>query len=407
MEPLRKLLPRPSADTLARRAVRFLIDAGVEPGSIRYDPDGFSLEIENGGRYYLHNLYDFYCRAWPWQRRRVLAGFFAFRTDHAHERPATWDEVKAMILPGVRDAFMFETVRLESGDQAEPPGFALGSRLRACLVVDYPNSTSIVNATDLQAWGVTFETAQAQALENLQLKADGRAFAPIGDGLFVSPWSDCFDASRLLLPRPFADLDIQGDPVVSSPNWNRLFVAGSDHLEGLLGVIVAGMTALAEEPRPLSGLPIVRRGGEWVDLELPRGHPAEAVLRKSRVVELSSLYETQKALLERKHERDGVDVHVATYNGLRDSADRYRSYSLWSKDVVALLPKTEQVSFFDHTRGAEGRVELTADWDIVARHCSPIMKDAGYSLRRFLVESFPTEAQMESMRAAQGGRPSV
>lgn len=406
MEFLRKLLPKPSPDALAERATRFLIAAGVEPASIRYDQPGFFLEIENGGRYYLHNLYDFYCRVWPWRRRQVLEGFFAFRTDHVYERPQTWDAVKPMILPGVRDAFTFETLRLESGDHATPPGFALGSRLRAVLVVDYPNSTSIVNAPDLEAWGVSFETAHAAALENLQ-KKDGLAFGRMGDGLYLSPWSDCYDASRILLPRAFADLEIEGDPVVAAPNWNRLFVAGSDHLEGLMGVIVAGMTVLAEEPRPLSGLPIVRRGGEWVDLELPRGHPAEAALRKSRVIELSALYETQKKLLDRNHERDGVDIHVAGYNALRDDQDRYRSYSLWSKGVVALLPKTEQVSFFDVDRGPESKVELTADWDIVVWHCGLLMKDAGHALPRFRVEAFPSAEQLEAMRAAQAARDSV
>lgn len=44
------------------------------------------------------------------------------------------------------------------------------------------------------------------------------------------------------------------------------------------------------------------------------------------------------------------------------------------------------------------------DWRIVTLYCAPLMKEAGYSPPRYLVESFPTSEQLDAMRAAQASR---
>jgi len=90
-----------------------------------------------------------------------------------------------------------------------PPTLPLGSRFGICLLLDYPSSTSAVTADDLGRWGVSFDEALGLALKNLQKRSE-------------------------------------------------------------VGVFQEIVTGLQEEPRPSSGLPLVKRGSDWVDLVLPR-----------------------------------------------------------------------------------------------------------------------------------------
>jgi hypothetical protein len=51
----------------------------------------------------------------------------------------------------------------------------------------------------------------------------------------------------------------------------------------------------------MTALPLVRRGGQWVDFELPKGHVVEPLLRMARVLELNRVYADQAALIEKIH----------------------------------------------------------------------------------------------------------
>ena len=406
MNPLLKLLPSPSNEQMARLATDALAARGFDRAKIRYEADDFQLRVD-GNRIWLGNL-QAQCRlVWPWQRAAVVRGFLDSVLDKP-ERPKTLEEARPHLLPGARDSFMFETLRLQSeaeGLPGHPPsGYALGSRLWLSAFLDYPDSTSVVTSTDLEAWGASSERCLELALSNLAAKSTHR-LEPVADGVYHSPWQDCYDPARLLCRDVLASVQVKGDPVAFVPNWNHLFLTGSEDLEGLAGALMITMKIVEEEPRPMSALPLVRRGGCWVDFDLPRGHLLEPLLRKARVLELNQIYREQAALIERLHEKTGADVYVAKYNATRNEKDdQYDSYAVWSKDVVTLLPRSERVVFFDNERPEQQKVVAEADWAIVALHCAPLMKDAGYTPTRYLVESFPTREQLEAMTAAQALR---
>jgi hypothetical protein len=52
------------------------------------------------------------------------------------------------------------------------------------------------------------------------------------------------------------------------------------------------------------------------------------------------------------------------------------------------------------------KIVANVDWRIVGLHCSSLMKDAGYTPPRYLVEGFPTPEQLEAVRTAQRPRSS-
>jgi hypothetical protein len=406
MNALLKMLPEPTQEDTVERAIKALASLGVDRARIAYDADEFQLRLD-GHRIWLGNL-QAQCRmVWPWQRSRVVRQFLASLLDKP-ERPKTVAEARPHLLPGVRDSFMFELLRLQSEVEGAknhgPSGYALGSRLWLAGFLDYPNATSVVTLSDLQEWGIGSEQCLQVALENLATKSK-QGLAPVGEGIYHSPWQDCYDPARILLRDVLAPLDVKGDLVAFAPNWNHLLVTGSEDIEGLGSCLLFSMKVLAEEPRPMTAQPLVRRGGEWVDFELPRGHVVEPLLRKARVLELNQIYPEQAGLVEKLHARDGTDVYVAKYNAERsEKDDQYDSYAVWSKDVVALLPKAERIVFFDPEQPEKKRVVAEADWSIVSLHCTSLMQDAALTPPRYRVESFPTPAQLEAMRSAQAAR---
>lgn len=408
MNPLLGLL-EPTREQTAKRAIKVLRAGGVDASAISYDEEGFRLLVD-GQHIFLGNLHD-HCRlAWPWQRGAVTRYFLSSFLERP-ERPAKFEEAAPHLLLGVRDSWMFEALRLESSlkDMKAPPpsGFALGSRLWLAAFLDYPTSTSLISTSDLDDWGVSFEQCMEPALENLVARSK-EGLVEVAEGIYHSPWQDCYDPARLYCPRILGPLRLKGDPVAIVPNWNQLIVTGSDDLEGLTASILYAGKIIDEEPRPISAMPIVRRGSAWVDFVLPKGHPVEPLLRKRRVLELDQIYRDQAALLEKVHEKEGADVYVARHNGSRhDKDDDHDSYSVWSKGVATLLPQTERVAFFDPDQPESREVIARVDWDIVRLLCGPLMKDAASSPPRFLVDSFPTAAQFEAMAAAQAVRASA
>jgi hypothetical protein len=406
MNAVLKLLPEPTKDQTAERAMRTLAALGVDRSKISYDVEDFQLRVD-GHRIWLGNLQAQCRHVWPWQRASVTREFLASLLKMP-ARPATIEEARPSLLPGVRDSFMFETLRLQSTIEGlkshGPSGYALGSRLWLAAFLDYPTSTSVVTVSDLEAWGASSEQCLAPALENLAARSQA-GMVRIAEGVYHSPWQDCYDPARILLRDVIGQLDIKGDPVAFAPNWNHLLLTGSEDQEGLAACLLFAMRVLAEEPRPITALPLVRRSGEWVDFELPKGHVVEPLLCKARVQELNQIYVEQAAFMDRVHAKHGTDIFVAKYNATRNErAEQYDSYAVWSKAVATLLPKTERVVFFDADQPEKSKIVAAVDWPIVVLHCAHQMKDSGLTPPRYLVETFPEAGQLEAMRAAQTAR---
>jgi len=400
MNPLLKLMPAPTHDWLKSRVADALVAAGADPTSIRYDPEDLQLRVGDQ-HIFLGNLLALCRTLWPWQRRAAIRQFLGMFTQPP-DRPRTFDEARPHLLPGIRDSYLFDGLAIRSRIEGQAPlgpsGHALGQRLWMALYVDFPKSTSVVSSKDLEDWGVSMEDALPVALENLGRRSEAPMSA-VGPGVYHSPWHDCYDPARILRRETFSTLDLDGEPVVLAPNWNHLVVTGSHDHAGLSAAISFALKVLEEEPRPMSALPMVRRGGEWVELDLPVGHPVEPVLRKARVLEMSGIYRDQGPLLEKLLEKEARHVFVAAYNGLRDKEDGYDSYAVWSRGVPTLLPRTERVVFFDDARPRENKVVADVRWPLVQLHCRDLMKDTGHSPQRLYVEDFPTQTQLEAMRA--------
>jgi hypothetical protein len=403
--PLLKLLP-PSRARLVKMVGDLLREAGFD-GS-EYDETGFRYRLPDGSVIFLANLFAESHLTWPWRRRAFARRFVRLHVNGVSAEPLDFATAAPQLLPGIRHAALFDAVRLhallDGGGAWTAPMRPLGARLRVCLFVDSADSTTMVTDRDLKAWGRTFEDLLEIALANLDARSE-RAFEVARPGAYVAAWSDCYDPARVLLPGRLSGLDVQGDLVAFMPNWNCLFLTGADDDVGLAAGLALARRIVDEEPRATTALPLVRRGGEWMDLELPRGHALEPELRKARVLELARVYQEQTELMRRFHDRDGVELFAARYSGMRrEEDDDYSSYCVWSKGVVALLPATEEVHFFDNDQPEDAKVVGRADWDLVRLHCGELMIPTDWALPRFRVEAFPTPEQLEALRQSQAQR---
>jgi hypothetical protein len=402
---LKRKLPFPAQDRFAEQVIDELVRSGVERSAFTYDAEGFRIR-RGDDVFNLVNLYNFSRQKWPWQRRQEIRRFVERFQRPTPERPG-FEEARSSILPNLRDAFMLETMRLQAaidGRNALPvPLRRLSSRLTLLLYFDMPDQMSLLTEADLASWGVEWDDLLRIAMENLEART-ATPLKAVTPGVYASAWSDCYDTARLLLPSVLGQLEIAGDPVAFAPCWNHLVVTG-DGDPGLLGAAMRWAEKVAsQDPRPMSMLPIVRRGTTWCDLELPIGHPCHETLKELRVKELAWLYGEQKQLLEKLNGASGGETFTASYQATQREGDgAFSSYCVWSNGIEQTLPEAETVVFFDDDQPEGKKILATLDWRAVQRQFGHLLEPTGDLPARHLTKGFPDPA---ALRGNQGELPS-
>jgi hypothetical protein len=138
-----------------------------------------------------------------------------------------------------------------------------------------------LNADLLADW--IQEAAWRSALLNLEAHSL-QPMEPLPDspGVFVGPWRDDYDAARMfLLPQLAKACPVRGAPLIFAPSVGRVWVTGSEDVEGISATLDAIEAYLAEGSvatpyqfrQVLAGWPWVARGEEVVRWVVPASHP--------------------------------------------------------------------------------------------------------------------------------------
>ncbi|MBZ0090417.1 MAG: hypothetical protein K8H90_08580, partial [Thermoanaerobaculia bacterium] len=322
--------------------------------------------------------------------------------------PATYEEAKPHLLPGLRHPVVFKAMALVEGAGFDPgeamPCRPLGPNLAVYLFVDQAHSMRYVVQTALDRWGVTFDDAFEQALTNLRERSRA-PLAQLGRGVAVSTWSDSYDSARLLLSEVLAQIEAPGEPVAFAPGHNTLILTGDRDEDSLSAALRLARESWENEPRPVSVLPVVRRGSRWQELVLPRGHGCFELLRELRVCEAAQLYEEQTPALQSWYERRGEDVYVARLMASKHTeTGHFNSVAVWSKGVDTLLPQAEQIAFYDPDEGEKGKTLAMVDSDLVESRLETHLERTDHVPKRFRVRTFPTLEAIEQLRLLQERR---
>ena len=250
-------------EAVAAKLLRAIQRAGLE-GS-RYLPESFEIEVEGGGRLNLENAAAEYERAGFLRRGAVLRRWVAFAREAASGTiPKSIDEARANIIPIVRNQAFFANLDLQIADggiRPSPPVQPLAADLTVSLAYDGKLAIAGLNASDLDAWGISVDEAMKIARYNIRMRTpDG--LREISPGLHVSPYRDNHDGSRVVLTEVISRLSVQGDPVAFVPHRDVLIVTGTDDRDNLVKAAEMAMEAL-DDPRIISGRAICFQAGGW------------------------------------------------------------------------------------------------------------------------------------------------
>lgn len=320
---------------------------------------------------------------------------------------ATQEQVLRGVLPRVRDRAWFSAVRrqaeLELGadesaiDEAMLPFQAINDELAAHLAYELPSSVTEIGPDRLKAWGLTFEQLYERAKENLRA-ASHAPWEEGAPGVFVSPFHDSLDATRVVLPELFTALPLKGKPVFIAPTHDIVFVTGDEDPEGLQQIAVWTEEALLE-PRAHTAIAFRLVDGAWERWLPAKGHPAFAKLKLLALQTTASAYSRQKEVLEALLESNGHEILVATLRAFRAPTGDVFTACAWQDGLEALLPQTDRIDF---VRPGPGNTPSSAKvwsttFEIARKTLGELMQPIGDLPERWRVKGFPTDSQLEQM----------
>jgi hypothetical protein len=328
-------------------------------------------------------------------RRAVLERFSIVPTTNVEIVPASFDEAARGLLPRVRDLGYYAMTKLrfevEELDYIEPPFKPLASHLAVGLAYDRPESIVEITRDALEKWERSFEEALEIARDNLWNLSRGK-FEQIAPGVYLSPWQDNHDASRLYLYDLLWHLDVAGDVVAAIPNRDTLLITGSESADGLR-VIAAICEEVAQQTHPISTVPVILSEKEWKTFTLDEDHPAFEPFNKLRIYEEARDYAEQKKWLEALNTKRNEDIFVASYTVLQDKkSGALMSYSVWVEGILTLLPATDEVVFM-----RDQKIVAKGKWERVRDITAGMMTTVDLYPQRYRIDMFPTEQQLKEI----------
>lgn len=366
-----------------------LADAG-HPDFV-FQPLSFYLTTD-GGLLPVKDVFDEYELAEAEERPELIArsirGFFP------PEIPTSWSRARAHVIATVRDRTSVEVLAIRSQMPLDVLQRPLSEGLVELVVYDGPDSMQYLNEAHLASWGVTADEVFLEGRKQLAARSREplQEYAP---GVYSSPWGDQHDIGRALLFETFRKLKLKGDPVIFLPNHDRLIVTGANDRQGLeaVGDFVSQVLVL---PRAHTGRGwrLTRTG--LVPFVPPADDEILTVLRQEAAAWDAN---EQKGALDEKAEREGTDdLFVATTLFTDDQEGRQRSYCVWTKGAVSLLPQTEFVVFVDLDRPEPERIVAAGPWeDVMKRAGKRVTEAEGYWPTRYQVSTFPDARTLKAI----------
>ena len=260
---LDRLLGAPTLASVARDVTRELRALAVEDLSVDLAHSEMSFRL-NGGqmRLFLGNLLHDLQHARRAERPAVLRRFLDGVLAPGASIPATYAEARPLLMPVVRSRGDMGIVELSTVAAAGPADTAfrpatkpLAGDLVIALVCDQPTAMAYVNEGELPKWGVTFDQALADALDNLRSLPEHGGWQQMAGGVWSGEWGDAYDSSRILLPDLIHRVGVR-DPVVVVPFRNALMVTNAGNDTGLAVMAKVIEDNLAGNQRWLSFVPM-------------------------------------------------------------------------------------------------------------------------------------------------------
>lgn len=397
---LDRLLGRPTLDGLIRDATRWLQAQGCT--DIQAAPERLEMRFQRRGGTHtiaLGNLRREYDQAPRAQRQALLEKFLAsLLVDDAI--PDDYATARPRLMPVVRSASGMGIARLSTSALADVPldqqaaQHPLVADLVVALVIDLPDSMAYVQNRHLAQWGVGWDQALADALDNLRGLPEHGGWAEVAPGVWSGQWGDTYESSRLLLPDLIYRLGI-GDPVAMVPFRHALLVTSAGNEAGIRALVQFADNALHEQGRWVSFELLRLQGTQWTRFE-PAGDAA-AQQAQMLVHSRADDYESQRQVLEGQFEAEKVDLFVASCTLMQKEGGPLTSYSVWTENVDTLLPQSESVVLLYREGDQNWHTRLA--WATVQAQFGALMERTDHVPPRWRVRRFPDRDALHALAA--------
>ncbi|HEY0065510.1 MAG TPA: hypothetical protein VGC21_25565 [Telluria sp.] len=395
----------PSPERFSKIASDGLRAAGFS-APIEVDQGEFRLLLGEDGKqiFNLNNFYRDYCRVEKAERKNVMQSYV--KSMLGQELPKDFADARAKLLPVLRSRSMIEYVALAVAGDADaknlPAAAPFSADAAVMIAYDTEHSMMTLTGSTLRDWNVSFETALAAATENLR-DATVSSFEQITPGLFLGTWDDAYDTSRLLFPDVVYQLGIGGEPLAMIPTRSRFLVVSSNDIGAQMTMIALAQQFVEEEGRQLSALMYRYENGRPV-AHVPGNPEVAERLGEFRRKSLAEDYAGQKDMLEKAHEKNGIDVFVASYQVIASNqTGREASFTVWTENVDTLLPEADLVALVSTAQLEEGRSgppKLVAWQDLQAATGAFELLPERYPAR-YKPANFPDQAARDALPATE------
>ncbi|PIM51312.1 hypothetical protein CS062_20445 [Roseateles chitinivorans] len=407
---------RPTVADVLKRLVRRLDDAGATAITVNEDPPQVRFTL-NGGQMHsnlTHLMRDLLRangrRAREVEFDRYLEGtILRPMSADAPEHSEDYASVRAHLLPLLRTRADMAISALDLANAAgqvqpvltrasnETPFRHIVGDYVAILGLDAPESTARVGQGMLDKWGVSFDTAFDDALDNLRGLPEDLGWQQIAPGLWQGAWNDSYEPSRLLLPDLIYRSGV-AHPVAMVPLRHVLLVADENDIAGLALMAAMCKQLRQEHSRWLSFRPLRLVERTWLPFEAPE--PLRQMFQELISVEDSEDYSAQKRLLEQRGPQDASAPFVGSAQLVQfKDSERVVSYSVWSDGVDTLLPHTDLVAFASLDQPDQSMIVSWADAVRIAGHyMQPV---DGLHPPRMRVNIFPNADEQAQLNAVK------
>lgn len=399
------LLGRPTLKGLVKEAERWIVGRGMGP--VVADLEAGEMRAGNGAqamRISLGTLWHAYERAAKADRAQVIDQFLSAVLP-GHEVPAAYADARPRLLPVVRCTSGVGIMDLaRTRDGPSDPTHRVASRplvadLHVALVVNTPNAMSYVTEGHVAGWGVSFEQAMAEALDNLRSLPGQGGWREIVPGVWSGEWGDTYESSRLLLPDVVHRSGVS-QPVVLAPFRNALLVTARTHMAGIEAMLRIAAAGMEENARWLSFQPLELQEGQWRRAALDGA--AAVLARELDLRALAGDFATQKQMLDSSFKEHNVDVFVATFQLMRKGDGPVLSMAVWSEGVDTLLPEAEFVTIL-HDPGVTHQHAMLP-WPAVRERFADFIEATDHVPARYRVRATPPREAVMALEAELAAR---
>jgi uncharacterized protein YtpQ (UPF0354 family) len=388
---------KPSPDKFAEQVLSHIREAGIQT-AIEYNRERFQLSLKSDSdevhSIFLGNLFQDYCNAPKPDKAMIFRKAVALVQQAKHELPSKYEMAKHRLFPLVRSGQDDSNAYFAVHDGTIPfePSLVkvIAGELQVHLGLDSEHTIQRISKSALEKWGVSFDEALNDALNNLRDQSIDR-WEELAPGVFIGRWDDGYNTSRLLLTDMLFRLNLSGDPVVLIPTRDTLLICGSSNTQGLRAMIRLAEEALRREPRHVSLMMLSHNGTDWQEFIPPP--PDNRTLQESQMKLEATDYAAQKEVMDRFLERTGRDIFVASYILMQAESGELWSYVTWMATCHAWIPRAQKL-FIGELDDQEKlvrslQVPWEAAWPIIGHHLKPMP----YLPLRYEVNSFPSDEE--------------